>query len=169
MTVCAAGYKYFQYVICSVTIAGPSPNGRKTMVGDNPPDDENGPIDALTAEEPPDKDTINSPEMAAKALDAYTGQTILRAHYARLIAEAFDIQLQEGRELEKISKLNQARPEDSDLGIAVGALCMRIAEGLNDVEAEDYDAAGAGFTQDGRKRQNLPKIKQHILTDGSSS
>ena len=97
--------------------------------------------------------------MAAKALDAYTGQTILRAHYARPIAEAFGIQLQKGRELDKISNLNRLRPEDSDLGIAVGALCMRIAEELDGVEAEDYNAAGIGFTQDGRKRLNLPKIK----------
>lgn len=129
----------------------------------------NNPIDEISSDEPIEKDAIDSPRMATKALDGYIGQMILRAHYAQRIADEFELELQEKIHLRKISDLNRPRPNDSDYGIAVGELCMRIVEELDGFEAEDCNAAGVGFTQDGRKRKNLPKIKEYILSEEPSA
>lgn len=112
---------------------------------------------------PPESSDITSQEMALKALKEHRGPTILRAEYADKIAGQFNVELsRQIGEVEPISNLDRIQPDNDDLGIGVGTLCMKIAENIDSVDHEEPQAAGHGTTQRLRKEKNVEKLNSKI-------
>lgn len=81
---------------------------------------------------------------------------------AQRVAAQFGFELEPGQDLRPLHELDRLRPHQDDLAISCGKLAIRIVEELDGFEAEDYNAIGRGYTQDGRKSRNVPKIKQYV-------
>lgn len=110
---------------------------------------------------------INSQSDALCALKDYSGQTILSESFAREIAAQFDVELNESiKELRPLSEMDRLQPDNDALGIGCGTLCHTLADRLG-LDAEDFVAAGHGFTEDGLKDRNLPKIEAYVTEDAA--
>lgn len=94
------------------------------------------------------------------------GRSILAADFAREIADAFGVELEERiGELTKLKHLDRLQPDNENRGIGVGTLCKVIAEKRDGLEAEGFHAIGHGTTQDGLKDRNLPKLQGLVATE----
>jgi hypothetical protein len=114
-------------------------------------------VDSTT--ETDEQHAMTRPE-AIEFLDDRNGGIIVSEASARDVAASFDVELErKPSELQPISRLDRAQPDNDDLGIGVGSLCKAIADRLG-LDAEDGGAMGHGRRQRERKKANLPKLKE---------